>query len=184
MARTAPWRSRLGNAAMIPRDLLLSRAVLPLSVGAGNPRGRQRVRNDRQRIELFVLGGIRLEGRQELTERAGRTGAGRTARIGAGGGVGAGTGGRTVVPMMMVMATAAADRLRQVRHVGELTACRSVGKVRRQRVELRRRRRIAIRCRGAGGALQVGGDLLGDLLVLRRVRLLQLLQRAHQLRER
>jgi hypothetical protein len=85
--------------------------------------------------------------------------------------------------MMMVMSTAA-DGLRQVRDVGELAALRSVGKIGRQLVELRGRRRIAIRGRGLGRSVQVGGDLLRYLLVFGWVRLLQLLQRAHQLGER
>ena len=46
LKKTAPLRSRLGNAAMIPRDLLLSRAqraprqgaVLPLRVGVSHQR--------------------------------------------------------------------------------------------------------------------------------------------------
>ena len=85
--------------------------------------------------------------------------------------------------MMMVMAPAA-DRLRQIRDIGELAALRGVREIRRELGELGGRRRIAVRGSGFGGILQVGGDLLGDLLVLGRVRLLQLLQRAHQLRER
>lgn len=85
--------------------------------------------------------------------------------------------------MVMVMA-AAADRLCQIRHVGELAALRGVGKIGRQRVELSGCRRIAVGGRSLRRILQVGGDLLGDLLVLGRVRLLQLLQLAHELRER
>ena len=84
--------------------------------------------------------------------------------------------------MMMVMA--AADGLRQILHVGKLTALRGAGEVRRKLVELGRLRRIAVRRGGLRGGLQVGSDLLGDLLVLGWIRLLELLERAHQLSER
>lgn len=85
--------------------------------------------------------------------------------------------------MMMVMATTA-DRLRQVLNVGQLTALRGIREIRRQLVELSRCRSVAIRGRGAGGALQIRRDLLRDLLIFGWVGLLELLQRAHQLRER
>ena len=84
--------------------------------------------------------------------------------------------------MMVVMA--ATDRLREILNVGELAALRGAGKVRRKLVELGRLCRIAV-CRGSlHGALQVRGDLLGDLLVLGWIRLLKLLERAHELSER
>src|ERR1017187_949775 len=83
--------------------------------------------------------------------------------------------------MMMVMAT---DRLSQILHVGELAALRGVRKVRRKLVELGRRCRIAVRLGGLSGVLQVRGDLLGDLLVLGWIRLLKLLECAHELGER
>jgi hypothetical protein len=83
---------------------------------------------------------------------------------------------------MMVMA--AADRLSQVRYVGQLAALAGVAKIRRELSELGGGRGISVRCRGFRCALQVGGNLLGDLLVLGRVRLLQLLQLAHNLGER
>ena len=86
--------------------------------------------------------------------------------------------------MMMMMMSTAAHRLRQVLNIGELTALRGVGEVRRKLGELARRRGVAFRRRGLGGALQVGSDLLRDLLILGRVRLLKLLQRAQQLGER
>lgn len=84
---------------------------------------------------------------------------------------------------MMVMTTAA-NRLRQIRDVGELPARRGVAEIRRELRELGGRRRIAVRCRGLSGALQVRGDLLGDLFVLGRVGFLELLQRAQHLCER
>ena len=59
-----------------------------------------------------------------------------------------------------------------------------VGEVRGQLVELRRGRRVAVRGGGLGGALQVGRDLLRDLLVFRWVGLLKLLQRTQQLGKR
>lgn len=80
--------------------------------------------------------------------------------------------------MMMVMAT---DRLSQILHARELAALRGVGEVRRKLVELVRGCRIAVRQVRLSGALQVCGDLLRDLLVLGWVRLLKLLERAHQL---
>lgn len=85
----------------------------------------------------------------------------------------------TVVMMM----SAAADRLSQVRNVRELTALGRIGEIRGELVEFGRRGSISILCRGLRGILQIGGDLLGHLLILGRVRLLHLLQRAQQLRE-
>ena len=84
--------------------------------------------------------------------------------------------------MMMMMATT--DRLSQILHVGELAALRGAGEVRRKLVELGRLCRIAVRRGGFSGVLQVRGDLLGDLLVLGWIRLLKLLERAHELSER
>lgn len=82
--------------------------------------------------------------------------------------------------MMMVMA---ADCLGKILDVGELPALRGVGEVSGKLVELARRRRVAGRRRSLGGVLQIDSDLLGDLLVLGRVRLLQLLERAQHLRK-
>jgi len=65
--------------------------------------------------------------------------------------------------MMMVMA---ADRFRQILDVGELAVLRGIREVRRQLVELVRRSRVAVRLGRLGGALQVRGDLLRDLLIL------------------
>ena len=85
--------------------------------------------------------------------------------------------------MMMVMA-AAADSLRQILNIGELATLGSIREIRRELIQLRRCRRVAVRRRGLGRILQIRGDLLGDLLVFRGVGLLQLLERAHQLCER
>ena len=83
---------------------------------------------------------------------------------------------------MMVMA--AADGLRQILHVGKLAALGGAGEVRGELVELGGLCRVAVRRSGFGGVLQVRGDLLGDLLVLGWIRLLKLLQSAHELSER
>lgn len=84
---------------------------------------------------------------------------------------------------MVVMMMVAADRLRQVLDIGELAALGGVLEVGGELVKLGSRRRIAVRCGGLGGALQIGGDLLRDLLILGRIRLLELLESAHQLSE-
>lgn len=76
--------------------------------------------------------------------------------------------------MMMVMAT---DCLSQTLDVGELAALRGGGEVRRKLAELARRCGIAVGLGSLSGALQVRGDLLGDLLILGWVRLLKLLER-------
>ena len=86
--------------------------------------------------------------------------------------------------MMMMVAVATPHRLCQILDVGKLAALRGIGEVRRQLVELIRRVRIPFLLGGLGGALQVGGNLLRDLLVLGWVRLLKLLERAQQLGER
>ena len=83
----------------------------------------------------------------------------------------------------MVMMSAAADCLGQVRDVGKLPALRGVVKIRRQLVELVSRVGIAVVSGRLRGILQVAGDLAGDLLVLRGVGFLQLLQSVQQLGE-
>ena len=89
--------------------------------------------------------------------------------------------------MMMVVATDAAlpttHGLRQILDVGELAAGRGGVEVRRKLVQLSRLGRIPLRLGGLGGGRQIRGDLLGNLRVLGRVRLLKLLERAHQLGE-
>lgn len=84
--------------------------------------------------------------------------------------------------MMMVMVVSA-HRLRQILHVRQLAALRGVGEVRRQLIELVGSGRIAVRQVSLSCGLQVRGDLLRDLLVFARVRLLKLLEHAHQLGE-
>ena len=83
---------------------------------------------------------------------------------------------------MMVMAPT--DRLRQILYVGELAALRGVREVRGKLVELVGLCRIAVRRGGLSGVFKVRGDLLRDLLALGGIRLLKLLQRAHELSER
>src|ERR1039458_1011208 len=83
-----------------------------------------------------------------------------------------------MAPMMVVDA---GNRLRQILNVGKLPALRGGRKVRGQLVELGRGRRVAVRGGGFGGALQVGRDLPGDLLVFGWVGLLKLLQGTQQL---
>ena len=85
---------------------------------------------------------------------------------------------------MMVMMVMAAGRLSQILDVGELAAGRGVREVRSKLVELARCCRIAVRLRRLRSAFEIRGDLLGNLLILGRVRLLELLERAQQLRER
>ena len=77
-----------------------------------------------------------------------------------------------------------ACRLSQALDVGELSGLRGVGKVCRKLVEL-----IGQRCVPAGlgslrGAFQIRRDLLSDLLILRRVRLLELLKFAQEFGDR
>lgn len=84
----------------------------------------------------------------------------------------------------MIMMVVATDRLWQNLDVGELAVLRGIGKVRRKLVKSTRSCRITVRLGSLGSRLQVGGDLLCDLLVLGWVRLLKLLERVHQLDER
>ncbi len=84
---------------------------------------------------------------------------------------------------MMMMVMAAPDRLRQILNVGELPALRGIREVIRQLGELVSRCCIAIRLVSLRGILQVRGDLLSDLPVLGRVRLLNLLEFTQQLGE-
>src|SRR5664279_2326856 len=84
---------------------------------------------------------------------------------------------------MVVVMMMAADRLGQILHVGELTVLGSVRKIAGKLVELSRRRGIAGRGGGLRRGLQVGSDLRSNLLVLGWIRLLKLLEFAHQLRE-
>ena len=88
-----------------------------------------------------------------------------------------------MMAVVMMMAPAA-DGLRQVRNVGKLATLRRSGEIRGELGELVGRGRIPVGGRGLRGTLQIAGDLLGDLLIFGWIRLLQLLQGAHQLRER
>jgi len=83
---------------------------------------------------------------------------------------------------MVVVVTA--EGLRQVRNIRKLAAAGSVGEIRRKLVEKIGRVRVSLGLRGLCSALEVRCDLLGDLLVLRRVVLLKLLQRAQHLGKR
>jgi len=86
-----------------------------------------------------------------------------------------------VVMTTMMMVTA--QSLRQILHIWKLAVLRSARKVAGQLVQLVGRVGISIRLRGLGGGLQIRRDLLSDLLVLTRIRLLKLLERAHDLDE-
>ena len=77
--------------------------------------------------------------------------------------------GVMVTTTMMVMTR---GRLRQILQVGELTAGRGVGEVGGELVELVGQRGVSVRLGGLSGALEVGRDLLCDLLVFGRIRLL------------
>ena len=84
--------------------------------------------------------------------------------------------------MVMVVPTAsAAASLSQILYVGQLAARRGIRKVAGELGKLIRSRSIAVCLGSLGGARQVGGDLLCHLLILRRVGLLELLQRTQYL---
>lgn len=87
-----------------------------------------------------------------------------------------------MVAVMMVPASA--ERLCQILNVGELATLRRVRKIRRELVELIRRGRVAIVAGGLRRALQIGGNLPGELLIFGRIRLLKLLERAQHLGQR
>ena len=92
--------------------------------------------------------------------------------------------------VMMVMATSRASPIsptggiRQILEVRELAALGCRRKVRCKLGELVRRVRISVGLSGLRGAGQVRSDGLCNLLVLGWVRLLKLLERARNLRER
>jgi len=85
-----------------------------------------------------------------------------------------------MVEVMMVMAP---KRLRQILNIGELAAFGGVRKIGRKLAQLVRCRGIALRLGGLGGIFKIRRNLLGNLLVLRRVRLLHLLEHTQQLGE-
>ena len=89
-----------------------------------------------------------------------------------------------MVVMMMTASLATPDRLREILQIGKLAALGGVGEIGRELTELARRAGIPLRLRGLSGGLQIRRNLLGHLCVLSRVRLLNLLQRTHQLRKR
>ena len=88
-----------------------------------------------------------------------------------------------MMAVVMMMAPTA-DGLRQIRNVGKLATLRRSGEIRGELGELVGRGGIPVGGRGLCSTLQIAGDLLGDLLIFGWIRLLQLLQGAHQLRER
>ena len=83
----------------------------------------------------------------------------------------------------MTLMAMAAEGLYQILDVGEFAAGRGIREVRRKLGELICQCRLTVGLGRLGGRLQVRGDLPGDLLVLGWVRLLKLLERAHQLCE-
>lgn len=85
-----------------------------------------------------------------------------------------------MVTAVMVMA---ADRFGQIPDIRELSILRGALEIGRELVQLIGRGRVPIRLGGLSGGLQIGGDLLRYLLVLRRIRLLKLLKSVHDLEE-
>lgn len=140
----------------------------------------QGVGNDRKRVKRVLSRRSRVgqERRDHLAQIGWRCGAAggirrRTVRI-----------RRGRVHMMMVMSMSATNRLGQVLYIRQRVVLRSRTKVAGQLIQLVGLRRIAIGTGGTGSALQIRSNLRSDLLILGRVRLLQLLQRAHYLSER
>lgn len=82
---------------------------------------------------------------------------------------------------MVVVMMMAGHRLRQILDVRQLAALGGIRKVCGQLIELVGRTGVSTRLGALGGALQIGGDLLGELLVLVGVGLLELLERVEQL---
>ena len=138
------------------------------SGATGNARARQRVQDDRLRIERTVA----LRRGQRLNQLINARG--RTRRR-----------ARSSAPMVMVMMMPAApDSLREILHIRQLPAGRRILKVRRKLVQFAGQRRIAARCCRLRRRLQIIRNLQRDLLILRRICLLQLLQTAEDLRKR
>ncbi len=84
---------------------------------------------------------------------------------------------------MMAVMMMATNRVCQILKIGELTAGGRTRKVAGELRQLLRSRGISLRLVGLGGGLQIGGDLLRHLLILRRVSLLKLLELTHHLSE-
>jgi len=140
----------------------------------------ERGRDNRQRVERAVLRirhRIREKRRNHLTQAGtGRRTAGRICRA-------IGVRRCRVHVVMMVMAMRAADCLRQVLHVWKRVVLRRRGEIIRELVQFARLSGVAVgRCR-IRCILQIRGNLRGHLLIFGWVRLLQLLQRTHDLRE-
>ena len=151
--------------------------------GAADPGGGQRVHNNRGWIQRFILRRIRLEKRQELTQRLAHAAAGgRAAGTIVGTGIATCISGGSVDAMMMVVA--ATDGLSQILYIRELAALRGAVEVAGKLAQLSRCRRIAVGLGRLSGVLQIGGDLLRDLLVLGWIGLLKLLKHAHHLGKR
>lgn len=83
----------------------------------------------------------------------------------------------------MMMMPARSRRFRKILQVGELTRLGGGSEIAGELGELGGGGGITLGLGGLRGILQVGGDFLCGLRVLGRVRLLKLLQRAHQLGE-
>ncbi len=83
---------------------------------------------------------------------------------------------------MMVM-TVTAQSLREILNIRQCVVLRSVLKVGSELVQLIRLGSVAIGGGGFGRALQIGRNLRGDLLILRGIRLLELLQSTQYLSE-
>ena len=148
----------------------------------GDARAGERVLNDRRRIQgvalqRICLGRICLERRQQLREclirRAGSGGGGRTGT--------AGIGIRGSLSVVVVTVMSAPENLSQILKIGQLAGAGSRGKIGCELIQLGGGRGISARRRRLSGVLQVGSDLLRDLLILCGVRLLKLLERACKL---
>ena len=80
--------------------------------------------------------------------------------------------------MVVVMA---AESFGQILNTGKLAATGSIGEVRPELVQFVGRIGVSLGLRRLCGVMQVRRDMLGDLLILRRVVLLKLLERAQRL---
>ena len=81
--------------------------------------------------------------------------------------------------VMTAMTMAGLGCLRQILYVRQLAALGGAGEIGGKLIQGIRCRGLAFGLGGRRGFLEIGGDLLGNLLILGRVGLLQLLQRAH-----